>query len=538
MKPLEIKQRAFKADEITYLDRKSIQLDRMLLKLFELLRYDGRPIVRRRRRIFDVAAFVEQMVKSPDRFPGFDHHPEIARAWLANDLFEIMNRGKLEKEMLVGPRPFHLNAFKLTNPSAVDDFGASMQVWAMLFYADRPLLSQLKEFFGRGLDRTLDQYDRTTSLDLETLAVLGLADGTKVDHASVAPPDPIKPLCVGQGRIMADDLRRLLAYENVVPRHVLAGYVRTVLGLHLALFLLRLFTLVPERVSCAQRGELCAVCPLDDGRCQDLTACPYSFEIVMDMTDDPTSSSAQLARTSAATHIDGIAAYVRSVILLNRLKDYAVGQALAGKRPPVRTVDDLLAVMMDPPADMNGFFAARIADVLTTETDEEDETPIVKALLRVPALSPLEQYVELACLQRLKNERRRLITLLDALTQKNKPGGFLKQPAGARAPRWFGMGADLLETLVQIAVVDRDDHGALHSRSLLIDDFIEWLRTRYGFVIYAPSHRQAPPEEQEAWRRNELALRERLRQIGFFTDLSDAYNSQTLRPRYKVSLHE
>ena len=48
------------------------------------------------------------------------------------------------------------------------------------------------------------------------------------------------------------------------------------------------------------------------------------------------------------------------------------------------------------------------------------------------------------------------------------------------------------------------------------------------------SLRAVPPEEQEAWRGNERALRERLRQIGFFTDLSDAFNSQTLRPRYEV----
>ncbi len=51
---LDLKQRAFKADEITYLDRKTILLDRMLLNLFELLRFDGRPAVRRRRRAIDI----------------------------------------------------------------------------------------------------------------------------------------------------------------------------------------------------------------------------------------------------------------------------------------------------------------------------------------------------------------------------------------------------------------------------------------------------------------------------------------------------
>lgn len=534
MTTLNAKQTAFKAEEITYLDRKSIQLDRMLLKLFELLRYDGHPVVRRqRRRALDIQALVEAMRDDPARFPGFGAHPEVARTWLSGDLFEIMNRGKGESEMLVGPRPFHLNAFKLVNPGAVTDYGASMQVWAMLYHANRELLTLLKKFFGRGLDSATDKYDLTTPLDLETLAVLGLADKMTVDHRSDPPPVPIRPLCLGQGRLMADDLRRLLSYEDKVPRHVLAGYVRTALGLHLALFQLRLFRLVPARVAQAQRRGEHATCPAESDTAHDCSMCPYNAELVVDLTDNPTSPTAQLAKASALSHIDGIARYVRAVILLNRIKDFAAVQARSGRAPAARTVDDLLAVLQDPPPDMEGFFGARIADVTAVEEGTEEDEKVL-ALLRITSLSSLEKYVELVCQQRLKYERKHLMNLVDALTQKNKPGGFLKQNAGARSPRWFGMGADLLEMLVQIAVLERDANGVLSSRSLLIDDFIEWLRTRYGFVIYAPAYREVPPEEQEAWRANERALRERLRQIGFFTDLSDAYNSQTLRPRYMV----
>jgi hypothetical protein len=68
-----------------------------------------------------------------------------------------------------------------------------------------------------------------------------------------------------------------------------------------------------------------------------------------------------------------------------------------------------------------------------------------------------------------------------------------------------------------------------------VDEFVRWLRDRYGFVVYAPSLRSIPPEEYGAWRANDHAFRERLHQIGFFVDLSDAYNSQTLRPRYEVA---
>ncbi|MGI8551242.1 MAG: methylation-associated defense system protein MAD7 [Dehalococcoidia bacterium] len=537
MKPLDLKQRAFKADEITYLDRKSIQLDRMLLNLFELLRFDGRPAVHRRPRRIDLDSLLKLMQARPSTFPGFTDHPETARAWLSGGLIEIMNRDKPGREMVVGPRPLHLNAFKLANPKAAADYGASRQVWAMLFHADHALLGRLKAFFGRGLDPAADVYDRSTPLDIETLAILGLVDQVTVDPQTTPLPDPLPPLCLGQGRILADDLRRLLAHEQVVPRHVLAGYIQTVIGLHLALFTLRLFWLLPDWIEGARRHESCSDCPLECGNTLDLLQCPYQHEIVVDMTDDPASPATALARESASMHLDRVSAYTRAVILLNRLKEFASVLTASGRRPPARSVSDLLPLLAEPLQDMEGHFLARIADVISQGPDEEEDS-LVKAILRVDGLTSLERYVELACLQRMKNERNALVKMFDSLAQKNRPGGFLRQRAGPRSPRWFALGGDLLETLVQIAVVTRDGDGFIRSHNMLIDDFIEWLRTRYGFVVYAPAYRDVPPEERGAWRTNERGLRDRLRQIGFFTDLSDAYNSQTLRPRYQVSTHD
>ncbi len=535
MKPLTVKQSAFKADEVTYLDRKVIQLDRMLLKLFELLRFDGRQIVRTRTRTIDVETLMKMMRDAPERFPGFDQHSEVTQAWLTGDLLEMMNRGKPGREMVVGPRPFHLNAFKLSNPKAAADYGSSQQIWAMLYHTDRQLLTRLKEFFSNGVDPVMDRYDMSTPLDVETLAILGLVDQVKVDHLTTSAPEPIRPLCTGQGRLLADDLRRLLAYEHVVPRQVLAGYLRTVMGLHLSLFVLRLFRLVPALVESARSGHACEDCPLDAGGSKNVVECPFHYEMVVDLTEDPNSPIAALARASAAARLESVSAYVRAVILINRLKEFAGIQASAGKRAPAKTVKDLLMILSDPPSNMDGFFEARISDILSNDTAEQEDT-IVENILRLEGLSPFEKYVELICLTRMKNERNKLIQMFDSLSQKNRPGGFLKQAAGPRAPRSFVMGGNLLETLVQIAVLEPSSNGRFRSRNLLIDEFTEWLRRRYGFLIYAPatSSRQVAPEDQEAWRLNERALRERLRQIGFFTDLSDAYNSQTLRPRYTV----
>lgn len=531
MKPLPLKQRGFKLDEITYLDRKSIQLDRMLLKFFELLRYDRHPIIKGKKKIIDVDSLALTMAGNPDRFPGFADRPEVARDWLRHDLLQMMRQGKTKQEMVVGPRPFHLNAFKLTNPKAAQDYGASTQVWAMLYYADPTLLNRLKSFFGAGLDWARDIYDGSTALDVETMAVLALCDQVKVFTATTPMPPPFEPLCSGQGVVMADDLRRLLAYEGLIPRHVLAGYIRTLIGLHLSLYMLRLLRLLPDWVRRAQSGDAIPTC--DVARRTHTSCCDYGYEITVDFTDNRLSPSAQLARQSAAEHLEQVPEYVRSVVLVNRLKDFALSQVSFGKRPAPRSVRDLLAILADPPADMNGFFAARIADVRSDGLDEEAEDPVVLEILALDSLTPLQKYVELVCMQVMPRERAAVIKMLDSIAEKNKPGGILRQSAGAHAARWFAMGGHLLETLLQIAVVERSA-GEFRSRTILIDDFMSWMRERYGFTIYAPAYREVPPEEQEAWRSNERAFRERLHQIGFFADLSDAYNSQTLRPCYEV----
>ena len=71
------------------------------------------------------------------------------------------------------------------------------------------------------------------------------------------------------------------------------------------------------------------------------------------------------------------------------------------------------------------------------------------------------------------------------------------------------------------------------TRSVRVDDFIEWLRRRYGiYISRLPVGHEPSIVDLEALRLNVQAFRDRLREIGFYTDLSDAYVSQVVRPRY------
>ena len=93
----------------------------------------------------------------------------------------------------------------------------------------------------------------------------------------------------------------------------------------------------------------------------------------------------------------------------------------------------------------------------------------------------------------------------------------------------------LLETMVQLLVLQPDGNGSYVSRSLSIDELAGLIRSRYGLVINGvdePRFENADVETHAAFKENMDALKNKLRQIGFYTDMSDACLLQKIRPRY------
>ena len=63
------------------------------------------------------------------------------------------------------------------------------------------------------------------------------------------------------------------------------------------------------------------------------------------------------------------------------------------------------------------------------------------------------------------------------------------------------------------------------------------IRERYGLIINGinePRFADADISMNAAFRANMDALKDKLRQIGFYTDMSDACILQKIRPRYKL----
>ena len=93
--------------------------------------------------------------------------------------------------------------------------------------------------------------------------------------------------------------------------------------------------------------------------------------------------------------------------------------------------------------------------------------------------------------------------------------------------------------LLQIAVLRQDSpNGAFYTGELRIEELLTWLRGRYGLHIDRLPRGDgfsAPTiDDRAALRVNAAAFTQRLREVGFYRDLSDAYVSQTVTPRYRI----
>jgi len=544
----------FNNEQICLVMPKHIDLERMLISFYMLLKYDGRrPVTRTGRQEITLQYLSQTLTRQHgDLLPGFTEYTDLVEDWLYSDLIDIVYRGRPDKERPTSPRPLHLNAYKLRNPRYLKDYRASEHIFSMIRSADPELLKRLKRYLGAGMDpHNEDAYDGETELDLDTLLIVHMVDNPRLKEQPAGEVGRLAaPLCEGQARLLCNDIRRLLVYEDRVPRPVLIDYLRMAFGLHLGLYMLRLFNQLSGWMNGKGASATCRNCPVHPDRHENaFGACPFAFqhdggvspyrtaEIVADMGNDATSHMAGLARASCAAHYQRMNDYVRAVFTTNLLSDFAksyTGERLLGRRS--ETIVDTLDLLGRSSVEMDVHFGQKIDDFFARRSEGEVELREFDAIRRMEGLTPLEKLVELVTLDRTRYYRKYLVDLIDAVFMKNQDSGLMRQGKGRSNERRWQMGSRLLEMLVQIAVLEPvGSHAALkfRSRPLLINEFVRWLRDRYGIVL-APEWSGATIQDYEAFNANIGNLKERLREIGFFTDLSDAYNAQTIRPRYTI----
>lgn len=547
---LSRRDRELRLPQVTYFDFKQMEMDRVLTALFARLIHKGFPSRLQRKVELTTEEFVDEFFDHPELFRGFAAHREIVERWVETELMDMVNRGRAN-QAIAAPRPLHGFTYRFRNTRHSRDNGAAQHLYEMLYHGrhgrGQKALEHLESFFFPGQDKVTGCADGSAVLDVETQALLQLM--TQVEDAgdTRVGRDSHPPLCVGAADLLAEDVMRLLYYERFMPRSVMVDYLKVLLAFHLALYHLRLLKLLPALVRKKGGDPVCApaACPMDPRNATDPHGdCPHRIALVLDVLGQPGTPMAFLAERSADTHYRRIPGFVKAYYTTRKLMEFSDSLARVGKLHREKgesfSVGEALQ-LLEPlhKEEREKFFGQRVYGLVqdSAGSPDADLDPELQAVVDLK-LSEFETYVEMLVALRGGYHRKYITQCLDSLLMKKRPGALIAQGRAKRARRRFVLDSRVLEVLLQVAVLRPDPAGGFSTGELRIDELLRWLRERYGlFIDRLPGYDGfgAPSiADRRALRENACAFTDRLREVGFYRDLSDAYVTQTVTPRYRI----
>lgn len=568
--PLSRQQKLFKMNAVLPLDANNLNADEAISRLLVYLRTNGRQIKRTDNVAFqeDVpdsetpkAVVTAAMQSGSAQIQGIDssQRQSLITDWLESH-FALMSRrgkGKGGGYRMGGLRPLHFNVIKLFNPKVARQ-DRYLSDWFYNAIHDDPILygnpdSLLKRFFGLGVrfygdadlridDAQLAHLAGENHLDIELLFLLRLTEPFPVDTFSNRTEDQVIKhsfLCPEQVELLREDLGLLFMYKDQIPRRELINYMTTLMVFHAALAFFQVIKIANQGVATGVLPGPRGTCPrVGEGR----THAPFDLELFCDLANGHDETVKAMSETCYLDLFKEVERYFRSGYVLKKLEEFASSYLTADQKR--QTGKDYLRLLLEgfrAHPDIGGYFNRDIQDVVQagrdTETDEEDaDIARIIEVCNQRKLDRLDTFVEILLhfqYGTLREQHRKLIAGLCGIDQER---GFLV--GKGRVKRRFVIGNELLDVLIQLAVLrERRNDGRFETHPIEIRAFVDWLAGRYGLLIDRPGGCAEGESEQinRALVTNYDALKTRLRQLGFFTDLADASNSQVIAPRFTIT---
>lgn len=507
----------FRNELVFTADAKAVNIDNTLVNLFMLLKHNGiRPKQRARaggNTFIEMDTLKKVFLKLEDEgsLMGFSENPEAAELWMRSNLVNMVYRGNIDKEKISSLRPIHLESYRVRNAANTRDYNTADQVYLMLG-ANPTVKEDLKNFLMEGWDQTTNKISPGNTLDVDSLGLLHIIKNVKPGFLeSSSSLNQIEPIMEKQSELFCDDVRRLLVYKRLIPRNVLIDYLKTITSFHLSLYIQKLIHFLPKMVKSGN------------------TKVEDEWSIVLDATDNYESKIAKISADDAEVLTNKIYDYVKSAFQIN-----ATLRRLKLDKTNSKNLHKALETLKDKPSDFEIYFEAQW-DNLYNSLEEEDKL-LIEDMVKYEE-TYFDRYIELILKARGAYQYKYHVQLVDNLSQKNNDRGFMAQGRSRKHPRRFVLGTRLLETLVQILVLESKDNH-FQTRSLSIEELVSNLRERYGLVINGLDEERfsdADLQTHLAFKENMEAFKMKLRQIGFYNDLSDAYILQRIRPRYELN---
>lgn len=149
-----------------------------------------------------------------------------------------------------------------------------------------------------------------------------------------------------------------------------------------------------------------------------------------------------------------------------------------------------------------------------------------------------DKYIQCIAKVRARYQYKYSYDFLDKSSMKNQDSALIADGRSRKHPRRAVIGSKLLEVLVQMVALTPKE-GLYETYSLSITELMKRIRDRYGLIIDGTQEERFKDSDittHLAFRTNVEALKNKLRQIGFYNDLSDASIMQKIRPRYNVNI--
>jgi hypothetical protein len=485
----------------------------------------------------------------------------VLEEWLKASVLRLIERGGSDKVMSI--RPLHLMTYRIDLPfnwahlRSVPEFVASIlyrdpAAEPLPTRADEPFTLQSREnllwkAFGEGIvndsryagNADLDRYDDNCELDIESLLTIRVAEGLRTPHpitvrggSKGANISGFEPLCPGQALTFREEFSLFLrAYPPpAVPVRVLGDYLLCLLALDLTTYSLCHF---------ATSNHLYNTAEWQDDRYTPGHRRLWEVGIYPDLTDGHIRKSRELARQSYARHYEWMLQQSRTMIGFRLLDYYLRSRTDIKELKELRNlkgIEFLRTLALGRQRSCPEVYAAVQASAGPALSGLERAQPSegwpddVKAIANDSELSPFDRLVELLASTQ-EDLQNNMLKFLTSCARRNLDSGLLGGSQRKREDNYYTLGTQLLETLVQLLVLKPD--ATPTSRPLDIYDFVGQLKERYSIWIDEP-----PPgldqsyEARQAAHSNFAALKEKLRQLGFFRAVTDARRMQRLKPRY------
>lgn len=505
----------FMNKDLLYVNFKSVKLDRVLTNLFVKMYADGQPVSLAFRKEYTIDILKDNLatLESQGIIHGVTDNPDGVEDWLRSSLLELVNRGNVIKEHVSTLKPLHLLSFRVQNNKYCRDYYASDQLYLML-KSNPEVMKGLVKYLSKGWDKSSGEINKQEELDVDTTGILYITKPLRERKSMNKDVNIIpQPLLKKQAALFTDDIRRLLIYKDKLPRTIFIDYLRILCGLHLALYTMKVVYLLPKMVEAGTRVVN------DD------------WSMVVDVTDNLDSVVAPYACKDVERMENSYGKYIRSTYMVDIIQNRKSCN-----------VDEALRILKDDNDKHGEYYEAKLKEIENSLSDSDekefDKNDFREMLEFFPEDDYFNMFVHVLEKSNLgAGQYRYLHDFIDAVSMKNSSSMLLADSRSKLHPRRGALGSKLLETMVQLLVLKEKQGGGYETRSLSIDDLAKAIRERYGLIINGIEEDRfadADVEMNAAFRVNMEAFKNKLRQIGFYTDMSDACILQKIRPRYKL----